>query len=223
MPDASRPIAIVDYGVGNLFSVRQACTAVGLQAIVTSDANDLRRSSCIVLPGIGAFGDAMAALEDLHLVDCLRHASSEGIPLVGICLGMQLLMERSTEFGSFEGLALVPGSVERLTPARREVKVPQVGWNSIYRAGAGPRCADPWAASALRGTTDGEPMYFVHSYVVKPTSPHVVLARSTYGGEEFCSALTAGNVTGFQFHPERSGPAGLRVYQNLATMLTESR
>ena len=223
MPDTARPVAIVDYGVGNLFSVRQACAAAGLQAIVTSDANDLRRSRCIVLPGVGAFGDAMAALSDLNLVECLRRASSEGIPLVGICLGMQLLMERSTEFGSFEGLALVPGSVERLRPARREVKVPQVGWNGIYRAGDGSRCVDPWAASALRGTTDGEPMYFVHSYVVKPTSPHVVLARSTYGGEEFCSALTAGNVTGLQFHPERSGPAGLRVYQNLAAMLAESR
>jgi len=159
----------------------------------------------------------------LNLVECLRRASSEGVPLVGICLGMQLLMERSTEFGSFEGLALVPGSVERLRPARREVKVPQVGWNSIYRAGDGARCVDPWAASALRGTTDGEPMYFVHSYVVKPASPDAVLARSTYGGEEFCSALTVGNVTGFQFHPERSGPAGLRVYENLATMLTQSR
>jgi glutamine amidotransferase len=223
MPDAGRPVAIVDYGVGNLFSVRQACAAAGLQAVVTSDVNDLRRSSCIVLPGIGAFGDAMAALSGLNLIECLRRAPSEGIPLVGICLGMQLLMERSTEFGSFEGLALVPGGVERLTPARREMKVPQVGWNGIYRAGDGARCVDPWAASALRGTADGEPMYFVHSYVVKPASPDVVLARSTYAGEEFCSALTAGNVTGFQFHPERSGPAGLRVYQNLATMLTESR
>ena len=219
----SRPVGIVDYGLGNLFSIRQACAAAGLDAIVTSEADVLRRSSCIVLPGVGAFGNAMAALSNLNLIESLRRASSEGIPLVGICLGMQLLMERSTEFGSFEGLALVPGSVERLRPARPEVKVPQVGWNGIYRAGDGTRCVDPWAASALRGTTDAEPMYFVHSYVVKPTSPRVVLARSTYGGEEFCSALTVGNVTGFQFHPERSGPAGLRVYRNLATMLTESR
>jgi len=126
MRDSMPRVAVVDYGVGNLFSVAQACMAAGLRPIVTSDPDVLRRSDGIILPGIGAFGDAMAALAGLNLVEPLRRVPAEGIPLIGICLGMQLLMDRSSEFGSHEGLGLVPGSVERLA-TEAGIKVPQVG------------------------------------------------------------------------------------------------
>jgi glutamine amidotransferase len=215
-------IAIVDYGVGNLFSVAQACTAVGLSSVVTDDADEIRRSQCVILPGIGAFGDAMAALSSLHLVDCLRRLPADGTPLVGICLGMQVLMERSAEFGSFEGLGLVAGTVERIAPSRPGVKVPQVGWNRVHIA-AGSSLTGGWAAGLLGGIADGEPMYFGHSYVAVPTREDDVLARSTYGAVEFCSAVSTGLVGGFQFHPERSGCAGLQIYRNLATLLNEPR
>jgi imidazole glycerol-phosphate synthase subunit HisH len=211
-------VAIVDYGLGNLFSVSQACAAVGLTTIVTADAEELRRSACIVLPGVGAFGDAMTALSRLGLVTVLQRAPEEGIQLVGICLGMQLLMEQSCEFGVFEGLGLIPGTVERLRPreeaaAAGPIKVPQVGWNAIF--------GDDWDASMLKGVPNGEPMYFVHSYAVLPTVQDDVLARSTYGGVSFCSAIARARITGFQFHPERSGPAGLGIYRNLAASLTK--
>jgi glutamine amidotransferase len=210
-------VAIVDYGLGNLFSVSHACAAVGLATIVTADADELRRSACIVLPGVGAFGDAMSALSRLRLVTVLQRAPEEGIQLVGICLGMQLLMEQSCEFGVFEGLGLIRGTVERLrpseeAPAAGPIKVPQVGWNAIF--------GDRWDASLLKGVPNGEPMYFVHSYTVLPAAQADVLARSTYGGVSFCSAVARGSIAGFQFHPERSGPAGLGIYRNLAATLT---
>jgi glutamine amidotransferase len=214
---ASPLVAIVDYGLGNLFSVCQACAAVGLRTIVSADADELLRSACIVLPGVGAFGDAMTALSRLGLVGVLRRAPEEGIQLVGICLGMQLLMEQSEEFGVFEGLGLIRGTVERLQPRQDEIgtgalKVPQVGWNGIS--------GDGWDTSLLRGVPDGEPMYFVHSYAACPSAEDDVLARSNYGGV-FCSAVARGRVTGFQFHPERSGPAGLDIYRNLAATLAK--
>ncbi len=218
MPERAAPsVAIVDYGLGNLFSVAQACAAMGLRTTVTSDADELQRSACIVLPGVGAFGDAMSALSRLGLVAVLQRAPEDGIPLVGICLGMQLLMERSREFGVYEGLGLIPGTVERLQPEHDAgtigaIKVPQVGWNGIF--------GGHWDASLLKGVANGEPMYFVHSYAVFPSREDDVLARSSYGGVSFCSAIARGRVTGFQFHPERSGPAGLGIYRNLAAALT---
>lgn len=219
MRDSVPRVAVVDYGVGNLFSVAQACMAAGLRPIVTSDPDVLRRSDGIILPGIGAFGDAMAALAGLNLVEPLRRVPAEGIPLVGICLGMQLLMDRSSEFGSHEGLGLVPGSVERLAPEAQGIKIPQVGWNGIHRPDRGSG-DDAWAASPLHGLADGEPVYFVHSYIVIPARESVVLAESVYGGVRFCSALTADGIVGFQFHPERSGSAGLRIYRNLAAVFS---
>lgn len=219
MPDLARPlVAIVDYGVGNLFSVARACETAGMKAVTTSDPEMIRRAAGVVLPGIGAFGDAMAAIARLNLVDCLRALPAQGTRLVGVCLGMQLLMERSQEFGSHEGLGLVPGSVERLH-SRDHVKIPHVGWSAIGRP-SGSASPDPWANSLLRGTRNEEPMYFVHSYVVTPRAADVVLAETTYGEQRFCSALTRGLLTGFQFHPERSGAAGLQVYRNLAAELS---
>lgn len=184
-----KKVAIIDYGMGNLFSVARACAHVGLEAAVTSDPGDVKRALGVILPGVGAFGDAMASLRERGLVEPLREAALTK-PFLGICLGMQLLMTKSYEFGEHEGLNVIEGEVLRL----QSRKVPQVGWN-------------------LAGDVY---YYFVHSFYVKPADPKVVLTTTRYGDTEFCSSLQKGFVTACQFHPERSGLKGLLVYQNFA-------
>lgn len=208
-------VAIVDYGLGNLFSVRRACESAGLASAITSDKYETLTADAVILPGVGAFGDAMRALRELDLVTALRQVAASGKPLVGICLGMQLLMSESFEFGHHEGLGLVPGSVVALgqpCESGRRLKVPQVGWNRICPAGN-------WDKTLLEGVAPQEFMYFVHSYVVRPKDVSVVLATARYGDVEFCAALGSGSVFGCQFHPERSAAQGLRMYRNLAAML----
>lgn len=227
-----RSVAIVDYGLGNLFSVRQACAAVGLAPQVTSDRDEIVRAGAVILPGVGAYGDAMAALRRLDLVECIRDLAQSGKPLFGICLGMQLLMSESHEFGRHPGLDVIPGDVVRFAGpvdetagVPRALKVPQVGWNSIVRApesaAAGAAgAADPWSGTPLAGLRDGEFVYFVHSYHVRPQASSVVVSTSRYGNIEFCSSLRVGNVFACQFHPERSGPAGLAIYRNFASLVS---
>lgn len=218
MSSRQASVAIVDYGLGNLFSVKHACAHAGMRAEVTSSKADILAADAVILPGVGAFGDAMANLRRLDLVEPLRDIAQSAKPLVGICLGMQLVMSESFEFGRYEGLGLVKGPVVRFeepTEGGRTLKVPQVGWNRVFPARAGG-----WKGTLLEGVGEGEYMYFVHSFYAKPEDGAVVLSTSDYGHIEFCSALSRGNVTAFQFHPERSGPAGLRVYANLARHIT---
>lgn len=216
-------VAIVDYGMGNLFSVQMACEKTGLAAAITSEARDILVADAVILPGVGAFGDAMAALRRLDLVAVLKDAAAHGKPLLGICLGLQLLMWESSEFGRHQGLGLVPGTVVRFPDPQqqgRKLKVPQVGWNQLrYPARNPPRRQQAWQDSYLRGLAEGDFMYFVHSFIAQPQDPEQVLSTSRYGDVEFCSSLRAGNIFGCQFHPERSGPQGLRIYQNLAAQL----
>jgi glutamine amidotransferase len=213
-------VAVVDYGLGNLFSVQQACRAVGLEAEVTRDASALASADGLILPGVGAFGDAMGTLRRLGLASVIREAAEMGKPLVGICLGLQLLMEVSHEFGHHEGLGLIPGEVVRLEKPREDgqvLKVPQVGWNRI--AAPGVAGAGAWAGTILEGVAEGEFMYFVHSFIVVPTDHSVVLSNTRYGDIEFCSSVRQGNIFACQFHPERSGRRGLKVYENLREIL----
>jgi glutamine amidotransferase len=211
-------VAIVDFGLGNLFSVQRACEQAGLSAAITADKRDILGAKAVILPGVGAFGDAMAALRRLDLPAVLAEVAAMGKPLMGICLGMQLLMSESQEFGRHRGLGLVEGEVVRLQNADlgpRRLKVPQVGWNRL-------RPAAPWQDTPLKGLSPGEFMYFVHSFYVRPAEQTVVLAATTYGPVEFCSSLKRGSIFACQFHPERSGPAGLLVYRGLASSLGES-
>lgn len=210
-------VAIVDYGMGNLFSVRNACLAVGLDAFVTPDASAVEAADAAVLPGVGAFEDAMLALDSLGMVDALKRVASEGKPLLGICLGLQLLMERSSEFGHHAGIGLIRGDVVRFDApmqGKRELKVPQVGWNRVVEARAGA-----WSGTLLDAVDSGVYQYFVHSYYVRPASDDVVLARTSYGGVEFCSAASSGSVVACQFHPERSGAQGMRILERFAAHL----
>jgi glutamine amidotransferase len=220
-------VAIIDFGLGNLFSVKQACEYAGLQAHITSARKDIQSADAVILPGVGAFGDAMATLRKLDLVELLRDMAASDTPLVGICLGVQLLMTESYEFGHHQGLGIISGPVVRFDNPQEDgkiLKVPQVGWNRIYRGkGNGAEAADPWAGTPLAGLAEGECMYFVHSFIVQPEDPTVILTITRYGHIEFCSGLRTGNIFACQFHPERSGSQGLRIYRNLAVKIKNQK
>lgn len=223
MGELSGTVAIVDYGVGNLFSVQHACQHVGLKAAVTSSSSDIAVADAVILPGVGAFGDAMNTLHRLDLVSALKDAVASGRPFLGICLGMQLLMSRSHEFGSHLGLDLIPGVVDGFADVlgrQPRLKIPQVGWNRMSRT---PDRVDAWSETLLDGVPDGVFMHFVHSFYVQPEDSAVTIATTDYGGLRFCSALQWKNVFACQAHPERSGQFGLAVYRNLAAGLNGSR
>jgi glutamine amidotransferase len=210
-------IAIVDYGLGNLFSVKHALNAVGAQAEVTSSCDDVMKADAVVLPGVGAFGDAMDSLKKMGLTGALKDFVSTGRPVIGICLGMQLLMSESFEFGRHEGLGFISGKVVRFEDPKDGddiLKVPEVGWNRI-------KVLEGRGEKVYEGVKDGSYMYFVHSYYVVPEDAAVAMTVSRYGNMEFCSSVRNGNIIAFQFHPERSGKDGLAIYRNLMTIIYE--
>ena len=212
-------VAIVDYGLGNLFSVKHACESTGIRATITSSPDEIGRFDAVILPGVGAFGDAMKELEARDLVAPLRDVVASGTPIVGICLGMQLLMSESSEFGHRKGLAIIEGEVVRFPEGHkgdRRLKVPHVGWSALEHPSGD---ADAWEHTLLDGQSDGVFMYFVHSYYASPSDIEVTLSSTRYGQTEFCSSLRQGNVYGFQCHPERSGPDGLGIYSKLKELI----
>jgi imidazole glycerol-phosphate synthase subunit HisH len=211
--------AIVDYGMGNLFSVQSACAEAGLDAVITAQPEEIARARALILPGVGAFGEAMRRLREHGLDDALREFAGSGKPFFSICLGMQLLFDESEEFGASKGLGLLRGRVVRL-PGRQPgvaYKVPSIGWNSIRLARDTGRCG--WSEAPLAGIPADEHFYFVHSYYVRPDDPGVVHTTTRYAGIEYVSSLARDNLFACQFHPERSGSAGLRIYRNLAATL----
>jgi glutamine amidotransferase len=221
MAPRTSKVAIVDYSLGNLFSVKHACEHVGLDGFITHCKEEILSADAVILPGVGAFGDAMDNLRRLDLVSPLRDLAQSGKLLVGICLGQQLLMTESFEFGRHRGLDLFEGQVIRFTDPQGPqgaLKVPQVGWNRIHRATRRGH-ADVWRGSPLEGIAEGEFMYFVHSFYVQPADPTVILSTTRYGHIDFCSSLRRGNIIAFQYHPERSGVHGMRIYQSLAAMI----
>lgn len=203
-------VTIVDYGLGNLHSVSKALTHLGATVTVAEDAAGVLAAQRLLVPGVGAFADGMAGLTTRGQVQALRAAAARGTPIAGICLGAQLLLARGEEFGVHAGLGIIAGTV-RLIPTSG-VKVPHVGWNRLAPA------ATPWAGSPLAGTAPGTWTYFIHSYHMVPDDPAHVLATTRHGPHEIIAAVRAGRTTGFQFHPEKSGPAGLAM---LAAFLAE--
>ena len=202
-------IAIVDYGVGNLFSLVSSLKALGLEAEVTGDAGRLRAADRIILPGVGAFGDARRKLDDTGLVPVLRE-EAERKPFLGICLGMQLLFDRSFEYGEHPGLGLVPGQVVDLRAdlIDRSLKVPHMGWNSLEILQDDP---------LFRYLQNGEYVYYVHSFYAKDCAEST-LGVSRYGGVAVTGVVRSGNVYGTQFHPEKSGDTGLRLLRAFAEL-----
>jgi glutamine amidotransferase len=198
---AERPaVAVLDYGMGNRRSVQKALEHVGARVSVTRDPATLATARALVLPGVGAFGAAMAALGELELIAPIRAAADDGRPVLGICLGMQLLFDRSAELGDTPGLGLLGGEVTRLET--KGLRIPHIGWNEV-------RAVRPHALTAAL-PAEGESFYHVHSYAVRPVDPEDILATTTYG-ETFATIVARGNVMGTQFHPEKSSAAGLRL------------
>jgi glutamine amidotransferase len=201
-------IAIADYGVGNLRSVQKALERVGATAVVTGDPAVLDVARGVVLPGVGAFGDAMANLRARRLLAPVLRQVDREKPLLGICLGMQLLFEESEEMGRHRGLGLLPGRVVRFPEG--DLKVPHIGWNQLQMVGG----------AVLEGTADGAYAYFVHSYYVAAEEPGDVLATTEYG-VEFAAVVGRGKIWGAQFHPEKSQEVGLRLLKNFSFLVNE--
>ena len=195
-------IAIIDYGVGNLFSLRSSLAMVGAEAVVTADPARIAQADRVILPGVGAFGDARAQLAQTGLDRVVLAEAAAGKPLMGICLGMQLLFDRSFEFGEHEGLGLIPGSVVDMTPRITPgLKVPHIGWNALEIT----KKDHP----LMKNLSDGDCVYFVHSFCAVDCEESL-LARTEYGGA-ITAAVARGNVCGCQFHPEKSGRIGLEI------------
>lgn len=201
-------LLIVDYGMSNLGSIRRAFEECGADVFVTADPNDLGEAERIVLPGVGAFGDGMAQLRRTGWAEALRTVVGSGIPLLGICLGMQLLATQGVEGGEIAGLGLIPGQVTRLQPDTLTTRIPHVGWNEVY-PGAG--------VPLFSGIAPGEDFYFVHSFHFIPVDPVHIAATTPYC-RGFVSAVSAGSVVGVQFHPEKSGRPGFQLLKNFLKM-----
>jgi len=194
-------IAIIDYGVGNLFSLKSSLAAIGYEASVTNDEREIAGADKILLPGVGAFEDAASKLRKSGMADLVKEQAAAGKPLLGICLGMQLLLEKSYEYGEHEGLGLIPGSVRPIAPVIDPgLKIPHIGWNPlIFRK----------PSSLYRYVSEGDCVYFVHSYYAADCEPYVT------ADAEYSAMLTASiekdNVYGVQYHPEKSGEIGLKI------------
>ena len=194
-------IAIIDYGVGNLFSLRSSFVAIGYDALVTSDPEVLRAADRLILPGVGAFGDAAQKLKASGLGEVLCEQAAMGKPIMGICLGMQLLFEKSYEYGVHEGLGLISGSVRPISEViPKDYKIPHIGWNALKFKRKSP---------IFKYLKDGDHVYFVHSFYAADCED-AVIADAEYGAE-LTAAVQNGNVYGCQFHPEKSGNVGLNI------------
>ena len=197
-------VAIIDYGVGNLRSVEKAFAATGCDAIISGDESVLRAAQKLVLPGVGAFAACMKAIKERGFDQLVYERARAGTPLLGVCVGMQVLFDESDEFGSTPGLGLLRGTVRRF---ENELVVPQVGWNRIYQK---------QRHALFEGIEDGSFCYFVHSFYCQPQDETVVAGETDYGGR-YASVVAEGNICGVQFHPEKSQDVGLRMLKNFAT------
>lgn len=212
----AKKILIVDYGVSNLHSALKAVRQFSADAGITEDPAEIAAADGLILPGVGAFQAGMAGLESRGLVGAVKRFANSGKPMLGICLGAQIMLQYGHEFGAHKGLGIIPGSVVRF-PEMKTAKIPHIGWDSIYppqQAGG-----NAWEGSLLGAVPRNEEMYFVHSFIFKPDSADSILALSNYERYEFCAALRQGNIYGLQFHPEKSGLAGLSVLKGFVELV----
>ena len=197
-------IAIIDYDAGNLKSVEKALQKLGAQPVITRDRNRILSADHVILPGVGAFGDAMQKLEEFHLVEVLKETVKKDIPLLGICLGLQLFFEDSEESPGVKGLGLLKGKIRRIPKVPGDLKIPHMGWNSLHFDHQG---------RLFRGLEEGTFVYFVHSYYLEAEDPGIVTASTVYGTNIHAS-VEQGNTFACQFHPEKSSSAGLKILSN---------
>jgi len=205
-------VTIIDYGMGNLLSVARVFEKCGVNVKLSGNAREIEKAERIVLPGVGAFCDGMAGLSERNVVDSIKNFVLTERPFLGICLGMQMMLNTSEEFGSHEGLGLIPGKVAPI-PATGEDgtphKIPHIGWNELVSRGG-----TSWDGTILTGISEGTAVYFVHSFAVVPSDERHRLADVLYNGRLISAAIRLGNTYGTQFHPEKSGEAGLEIVAN---------
>ena len=207
----SRPeITVIDYGVGNLLSVQRGLEHCGAKVVLTSNPAVVVEARRVVLPGVGAFANAMQALLERNLVPAIQELAKRRTPLLGICLGMQLLLEESEEFGLTPGLGLIPGRVVPIpmqTLSCESQKIPHIGWNGLVPAEGRTN----WESTILEDSAPGDATYFVHSFMSVPTDPSHRVADCLYGGHRIAAVISRDQITGCQFHPEKSGEVGLKI------------
>lgn len=210
-------LAIIDYGVGNLFSLKSSLDAIGASAQVTSDEEVIASADQVILPGVGAFEDAAAKLRESGMADVVKREAAAGKPILGICLGMQLLLEKSFEYGEHEGLGLIPGSVRPIADVIPEsYKIPHIGWNAITFPGEGGAVRGGEKSPLFKYIDEGAYMYFVHSFYATDCGANTI-AVTEYGAP-LTAAVAGGNVYGCQFHPEKSGGIGLNILRAFCEM-----
>jgi imidazole glycerol-phosphate synthase subunit HisH len=192
--------------MGNLFSVKQACENSGIEVIVSGKQEDILNCDALILPGVGAFHEAMQHLNDAQLIEPIKKVVAQGLPLMGVCLGMQLLFTQSEEHEICKGLNFITGNVLKFPTSHdsKKTKIPQINWNTISIK------ADP----TLAGIKENEFMYFVHSYYVNNKEADTIISQTKYAGINYCSGVRKDNIVAFQFHPEKSGKEGLKIYHN---------
>lgn len=201
-------IAIIDYDAGNLRSVEKALLSIGEETIVTRKHDEILAADKVILPGVGAFGDAMRKLKEYGLVDTIHEAVDSGKPFLGICLGLQLLFRRSDESDGVEGLSILPGEILRI-PDAPGIKIPHIGWNSLEVSEG---------ARLFKGLGENPYVYFVHSYYLKADDDSIVAATAEYGGTLIHASVQKDNVYACQFHPEKSGSVGMQILKNFAVL-----
>jgi len=210
-------VTVIDYGVGNLLSVQRGLEHCGAKVVLTSEVEKILTSKRVVLPGVGAFANAMQALERLNLVEVIRELAHRQTPLLGICLGMQLLLDESEEFGSTAGLGLIPG---RVIPVPAQMlsgetqKIPHIGWNAMQPSTE----LRGWNGTVMQDIRQGEAAYFVHSFMAVPSIRAHRIADCVYGGQLIPAAIGRDMITGCQFHPEKSGEVGLKVLRRFCVL-----
>jgi glutamine amidotransferase len=205
---SSADVIVIDYGVGNLLSVRRGLEHCGANVILTGNPGEILSGRKVILPGVGAFANAMHVLNEMQLSPVIREVAARGTPLMGICLGMQLLFDEGEEFGATSGLGLIPGKVRaipKVDTSGEALKIPHIGWNSLH-----PADHVDWSSTLLADIQPGEAVYFVHSFMAQVGVEHRV-ADCIYGGHKVPAVVARDKVIGCQFHPEKSGDVGLRI------------
>ena len=205
-------VTIIDYGMGNLLSVCRAFEHLGAEIILTHNPEKIAHAELLVLPGVGAFGDGMQALNDKGLSDSIKNYAQKGKPLLGICLGAQMLLDSSDEFGSHQGLGLISGKVVAIPHQNQQghdLNVPHMGWADLQ-----PANNDHFSHPLLDSTANGSALYFVHSFHVQTEAQSDLVATCDYSGNQLTAVVQHDNVVGCQFHPEKSGPVGLNMLKN---------
>jgi glutamine amidotransferase len=213
----SNKVTIIDYGVGNIFSVRRAFEHCGAEVLLTDSINEILTAERLVLPGVGAFVDGMEGLKSRNLIEPIKQYAATGRPFLGICLGMQMLLDSSEEFGLQKGLGLIAGNVVAIPATGADGnshKIPHIGWNDLLVTENG----GTWRGTILENTKPGSSVYFVHSFQAVPQHQENRLADCNYNGRVICAVVRSGSVYGCQFHPEKSGEVGLEIIRRFLTI-----